>query len=152
MPNDTRIKLEQFIQRLKPIDLLNQARAVVFNRACGGLDVADGDDGIGDDDGMQAWETAKRLALEIGRSIADDAKTRAEFLPEVLVVEPRTHRAFHFGCGLAEGAGELDVIWLELITAYEAAEHKTRDAAVLGGFLFAAHKCDQCFTSRALRT
>jgi hypothetical protein len=56
MPSDVKAELEQLIDRLKPSDLLNQARAVVLNRmpGGGGWDFADGED----DDGKasDAWK------------------------------------------------------------------------------------------------
>ena len=39
-----RTRLEHLIDRLKPVDLLNRARAVILNRANGGWDYADGED------------------------------------------------------------------------------------------------------------
>ncbi len=85
MPADVRTRLEQLIERLKPSDLLNQARAVVLNRmqGGGGLDFADGEDDEGD--AQKAYEKADRMAQEVGRALAHDAATRAEFLSEALI-------------------------------------------------------------------
>jgi len=149
MPNDIRAKLEQIINRLKPSDLLNQARAVVLNRmpGGGGWDFADGEDGEGDP--SKGWEKADRMAQEVGRWLASDAEVRAEFLTELLA-QPQALRAFECGRGLAEGADDLNAIWLELATAYRAAESGMRNAIVLGGFICEAHQRDQSFTSAAL--
>ena len=149
MSEDVRMKLEQIIDRLKPSDLLNQARAVVLNRmfGVGGWDFADGEDDEGD--ASKAWEKADRMAEEVGRSLASEPAIRAEFLAEVLA-RPQALRALEFGRGLAEGANDLNGMWRELATAYEVAESGTRDARVLGGFLFAAHQRDPGFSSTAL--
>ena len=49
MDADVKATLEAIIQRLKPSDLLHQARAVVINRASGGWDIAvDGEPDDGD--------------------------------------------------------------------------------------------------------
>lgn len=149
MSEDVRAKLEQIIDRLKPSDLLNRARAVVLNRmpGGGGWDFADGENGEGD--ASEAWKKADKMAQQVGRLLASDAATRTEFLAELLA-QPHPMRAFECGRGLAEGADDLNVIWLELATAYAVANSRTRDARVLGGFIGEAHQRNQSFTSAAL--
>ena len=149
MPKDVRAKLEQVIDRLKPSDLLNRARAVVLNRmpGGGGWDFADGEDDEGDP--IKAYEKADRMAQDVGCALAKDAAVRAEFLEELLL---QTHamRAFECGRGLAEGADDLNEIWFELVAAYAAAQSAARNAGVLGGFICEAHQRDQSFTAAAL--
>jgi hypothetical protein len=149
MPEEVRAKLEQIIDRLKPSDLLNQARAVVINRMPGGAgwNFADGEDDDGD--ASKAWEKVDRMAQEVGRLMVSDATIREEFLAELLVT-PHAMRAFEFGRGLAEGAEDLNAIWRELTTAYGAADSKTRNATALGGFIYGSHQRNQSFTSAAL--
>jgi len=149
MPEDVRAKLEQIIDRVKPSDLLNRARAVVLNRmpGGGGWDFADGEDDEGD--ASEASKKVDKMAQQVGRWLASDAAIRAEFLAELLA-QPHPMRAFECGRGLAEGADDLNVIWLELATAHAAAEYRTRDARVLGGFICEAHQRDQSFTSATL--
>jgi hypothetical protein len=149
MPGDVKAKLEQIINRLKPSDLLNPARAVVLNRmpGVGGWDFADGEDDDGDP--TKAWEKADRMAQEVGSWLTSDAAIRAEFLAE-LMAQPQALRAPECGRGLAEGADDLDALWFELAAAYRAAEFGARNARVLGGFLHEAHQRDQSFTSTAL--
>ncbi|MGH7982757.1 MAG: hypothetical protein ACREFF_06380 [Candidatus Udaeobacter sp.] len=150
MPEDVQSKLKLIIDRLKPTDLLNRARAVVGNRMPGGgWDFIDGEDDEGDK--STAYEKADRMAQEVGRCLAGAAAVRAEFLAELLV-QPHAIRAFECGRGLAQGADDLNEIWLELATAYAAAECQTRNATVLGGFLCEAHRRDQSFTAAALET
>lgn len=147
MREDVRAELEQMIDRLKPADLLNQARAVILNRMPGGgLDFADGEDYKGRP--SDAWKKADNIAQEIGVWLAADAATRAEFLPEVLA-HPHPMRALKCGQGLAEGADDLSAIWLELAASY-ASESATRDPRLLGGFICGANQHDPSFTSAAL--
>jgi len=149
MPEDVRVKLEQIINRLKPSDLLNQARAVVLNRVPGGggWDFADGEDDEGD--ASEAWKKADKMAQQVGRWLASDAAIRTEFLAELLA-QPHPMRAFECGRGLAEGADDLNAVWLELAAIYAAAGSATRDARLLGGFICGAHQRDTSFTSAAL--
>ncbi|HZS18071.1 MAG TPA: hypothetical protein VFA51_09090 [Candidatus Udaeobacter sp.] len=148
MPEDVRAKLEQIINRLKPANLLNRARAVVLNRmpGGGGWDFAEGED---DGDTSEAWKRADKMAHEVGRELASDAATRAEFLAELLA-HPHPMRPFECGRGLAQGADNLSVIWRELAAAYAAADSATRDARILGGFISEANRRDQTLTSTGL--
>jgi hypothetical protein len=147
MPRDVRSKLEEIIERLKSLDLLNEARAIILHRAGSGWDFYDGED---DEEGvMKPWEKARRMAQEIGSALAKDAATRAAFLKELLA-NPRAERAFECGGGLAQGAEELEAIWFEITSAYATAEPQTRNAMVLSGFISQARGRDQYFASQAL--
>jgi hypothetical protein len=101
-----RIQLEQFVERLKPTDLLNRARAVVLNRMSGGggWDFTDGE--TEDEEPVHAWKRAERMAQEIGRALAQDAAVRAEFFIDLLA-EPQAQRAFQCGLGLSLLEGKL---------------------------------------------
>jgi hypothetical protein len=147
MDGSVKASLEAIIQRLKPSDLLHQARAVVLNRASGGWDVADceSDDG----DVMRPWHRASELAREVGRSLAKDAETRREFVGELLA-ERYPQRAFECGQGLAEGADELRALWQELTARFASADPKMRNATVLGGFIHQANQLDPEFVQEAL--
>lgn len=147
MPEDVKIRLETIIQRLKPSDLLHQARAVVLNRANGGWDVADGEPDDGDV--MRPWHNASEMAQGVGRSLASDPKTRREFLPELLA-ERNPQRAFECGKGLAEDAPDLPAMWRELVRYFTAADPTMRNATVLGGFVYQANQRDAMFTARVL--
>jgi hypothetical protein len=147
MDPDVKASLEAIIHRLKPSDLLHQARAVVLNRASGGWDVADcePDDG----DVMRPWHKASQLAQEVGRSLAKDIETRREFIGELLA-ERHPSRAFECGRGLAEGASELGPLWQELVARFAGADPKVRNATILGGFIRQAHDRDPDFMRTAL--
>lgn len=146
MTEEVRARLKRIIKLLKPTDLLHHARAVILNRT-GAWDVADGEED--DDDATRSWKKADDLAQAAGRTLANDAVVRAEFLKELLV-EPQARRAFECGRGLAEGTSDLAGMWSELSTAYGAADPKTRNATVLGGFLYQAHQGDRGFASLAV--
>ncbi|WP_019919204.1 hypothetical protein [Methyloversatilis discipulorum] len=147
MPERVRMRLETIIERLKPLDLLNRARAIVFNRASGGWDITDceSDDG----DVMKPWRRAAEMARDVGRQLANDRETRASFLTE-LMTEPRAERVFECGLGLAEGASDLAAIWRELAGCFETAEPNGRNATVLGGFIYEAHRRDSDFGEACL--
>ncbi len=149
MPDSVRKRIEVIIQRLKPSDLLHQARAVVFNHASAGWDVADGEPEDGDV--MKPWHKASQMAQDVGRQLAQDPETRKEFLTE-LMAEPQAHRAFECGVGLAKGATDLGEMWRDLTGHFEAADSRRRKATVLGGFIHEAHKRDPAFVLQMLET
>ena len=147
MDADVKTSLEAIIRRLKPSDLLHQARAVVLNRASGDWDAADCE--LDGEDGMRGWHKAANLAREIGIKLVGDEETRREFVVEMLG-ERNPYRAFECGQGLAQGAADLDALWQEITASYAAADPKERNATVLGGFICEAHQRDPDFTRRAL--
>lgn len=147
MPEIVRKRLEAIIQRLKPSDLLHQARAVVLNRSIGGWEVADGEPDDGDV--MKPWHRAALMAQDIGRQLAQDSGTRAEFLTE-LMAEPHAQRGIECGRGLAEGMSDLAEIWRDLVSYFEATEPKNRNVAVLGGFILEAYQRDVGFVETSL--
>lgn len=147
MADATRKKLESIIQKLRPCDLLHQARAIVLNRSIGGWDVADSEPDEGDVG--KAWHRASLMAVDIGRQLAQDAEVRGRFLPE-LMAERQAYRAFECGRGLALGAANLGVMWRDLIDNFEAADPSCRGATVLGGFINEAFRMEPDFALRAV--
>jgi hypothetical protein len=147
MPDDARKRLESIIERLKPNDLLNQARAVILYRGNGDYDFADGE--AGENDAVAQWHRASRLAQDLGRLLANDDVTRRAFLPE-LIANSYAVRAFECGRGLAEGAAGLAEIWVEMTELFGAADTLQRDARVLGGFIHEAKQRDVDFVCSAL--
>lgn len=147
MPDEVRARLTALIDRLKPTDLLHQARAVVLGRSSFGWDVADGD--ADDGDVMKPYERASQLAKEIGTALAHDPETRAAFIAELLV-EQHPQRAYECGIGLSDGAADLDAMWRELLGLFSVADVDSRNATVLGGFIHGAHSRDSAFADAAL--
>lgn len=147
MPDDVRGRLVALIERLKPTDLLHQARAVVLGRGGFEWDVADGEPDDGDV--MKPYERASQSAKEIGTALANDVETRNIFVAELLL-EPQPQRAFECGIGLSDGSVDLAAMWQELIDLYAAADPDRRNATVLGGFIHGAHERDARFADGAL--
>ncbi len=149
MPPEFRARLEALIDRLKPTDLLNRARAAVLGRGADGWDIGDGE--ADDGSGMRPWDKASQMAQEIGHELAQDPVAREVFLAELLVTEDQ-QRAFECGIGLAEGASDLDELWTILLSDFEKADETKRNATVIGGFLKRSHERDQVFSDRALES
>ncbi|MFJ1300676.1 hypothetical protein ACILG0_11960 [Pseudomonadota bacterium AL_CKDN230030165-1A_HGKHYDSX7] len=147
MPDEVRARLVALIERLKPADLLHQARAVVLRRSSFDWDMADGDADEGDV--IKPYERASLLAKEIGTALAREPETRAVFIAELLV-EQNPQRAYECGIGLSDGAADLDAMWRELLDLFSAAEADNRNATVLGGFIHGAHAKDSAFVNATL--
>jgi hypothetical protein len=130
MPEDVKARLDTIIERLKPADLLNRARAVVLTRSGGGYDIADSEH----EDAMTSWQLAAQQAVDLGKAFAGEPELLAEFLPE-LFAERSPQRAWEFGKGLAEGSSDAPALWAGLVAAYEAMPVEARNPTVLGGFL-----------------
>jgi len=152
LSDSVREELKRLIDRVKPTDLLNQARAIVINRRPdgGGYDIEDGEDY--DDDGVKPRERADRMAQKIGRALAQDAEVRAQLLSE-LMIAPHVTRALNFASGLVEGATDLCAMWDELATTAEHSGTTSSNAhQILAGFLLAARKHDESFAISALES
>jgi len=133
MPDAIKARLHTIVERLKPTDMLNRARATVLTRSGGGFDLLDGDVSSP----STAWRLAGQQAVDLGKAFANDPETLAAFLPE-LFAEHNPHRAFEFGKGLAEGAEVVPDLWDTLLDAFNKMPADGRNATVLGGFLHGA--------------
>lgn len=147
MPPAWRERLEALIDRLKPTDLLHRARAAVLSRGADGWDISDGE--ADDGKGMHPWEKAALMAQDVGRELAHDPAAREAFMAELMVAGDQ-QRAFECGMGLAEGAADLNEIWVLLLSDFEKADVARRNTTVLGGFLRRSHELDPAFAQRAL--
>ncbi|MFT3782673.1 MAG: hypothetical protein QM790_11720 [Nibricoccus sp.] len=147
MPEEIRFRLAQIINRLKPTDLLHQARAIVLGHLNAGWDFEDGEEGDGNT--TRPWEKASKMAQEMGKSLVNETAIHTQFIAELLVAQ-QSERAFECGRGLAEGATDIKKMWCELATAYQVAEPSKRDATVLGGFIYQAHQRDSSVVSHLL--
>ncbi|MGC3991796.1 MAG: hypothetical protein QM796_19305 [Chthoniobacteraceae bacterium] len=135
MPEEVRGRLISLVDRLKPSNLLDEARAYVLNRHPSGLDVSDGEEDNGDPE--KSWIKLNKKAQSLGRVLANHDTTRLQFLDE-LISSQHSIRAFVFGVGLGEGVIDFWQMWTEIRRAFCKADPKARDATVMGGFLCGA--------------
>lgn len=130
---DGRQDLEALIDRLKPVGLIERARAVVLSRGSVGFDVTDGDE-----DPLKAYHRAHEVALELGRAMAADRDALSAFLAEVS--SRQAMRAFEFGRGLGRGTEDVDATWSLLVEAFRSADANLRNPSVMGGFVAEFYK------------
>jgi len=130
MPGEIRARLVGIVERLKPTDLLNRARAIVLARSGGEFASPEGVVSSP----SEAWRLADQQAVDLGRAFANEPETLATFLPE-LYAERTPYRAFHFGKGLAEGAADVAELWGTLLEAFKGMPADGRNARTLGGYI-----------------
>jgi len=150
MPDDIRQQLERIIDRLKPVELVDRARSLIFEWSKGGYDVAD----VEQDDACtanfkNAYDRASEAAVAIGKAVASSPSDLQILLPEISSARP-LRRADEFGRGLAQGSLDLGEMWSALKAAYAAAAADRRNPTMMGGFLTEAHARDPNFVALAL--
>lgn len=126
----TRSRLINLERALQPSTLVEQTRAIVLTAHSSGLDITDGDDSTS---AVDSYQNADNRAIELGQKVAKDHEAFEELLPSL--VENNQGRYWKFGYGLAQGAVSPDEMWLKLVTAFKAADPKSRNIQVLNGFL-----------------
>jgi len=145
MRADSRKRLLAIIDRLKPSDLLTQARAFVLTPNVGGVEIIDGET----EDLSTAWTKVADRTTELGETFAIDETLLRTFLPEVFA-EPSAMRASAFGKGLATGAEDVAHVWSMLHEVLTEMPKDARNVTVLGGFLSGAAGRDPKFAMGVL--
>ena len=94
---------------LRPVDIIQKVRSIVFTHSVSGIDLEDfgGDDG----DIETAHERINDLAKELGKAVAADEKCFNELLPEMI---SEKGQLWIFGHGLAEGTADPETIYARL--------------------------------------
>jgi hypothetical protein len=150
MPTEIREQLERIIDRLKPVDLIERARALVLESSNSEYDVVDGEeDDASTGNFHDAYQRASEATVDIGKAIASSPSDLHILLPEISAAR-QPPRAYEFGRGLAQGSLDLGEMWSALKAAYAATATERRNPTMMGGFLNEAHVRDPIFAARAL--
>ena len=131
MDQKTLVKLKQLSQRLKPINLLEQARTYVFVDGHLGLDLEDDFDE--NEDATEHWKRVQNTTRQIGVAVAKDMVVFGELLPDLV---SNYHDRLHiFGEGLADGCDDRKNMWQMLYEQIEITPTERRQIVVMLGFL-----------------
>lgn len=150
MPAEIREQLERIIDRLKPVDLLDRARALVLEWSNTGFDLVDGEEDEASTSKFQdAYHRALEAAVDIGKAVASSPGDLHILLPEISSAR-QAPRAYQFGRGLARGSLDLGEMWSTLKSAYAGAPPEPRDPAMMAGFLNETYARDPDFAALAL--
>ena len=133
-----RERISAIAEMLKPADPLNVARAYVIDGPGSGIDLLEFE--VEDRNFAATTQRLNDRAQEIGREMADNPAMLGQFLQEVSQAE-NPMRAYYFGIGLAESK-PLAEVWRRLVEAFKQAPEGQRNATLLGGFVWHAHRAD----------
>jgi hypothetical protein len=140
-------KLVAIKNALRPADLVQKVRAVVFSSRVQGIDLDEFEDHSTEDITTRMART-EALAQELGKAVASDEAVFAELLPELVTSDGRL--LWWFGQGLVDGASDLVGMWQRLVTALAATEEAARRPQVLRGFLFELRTTDPALATALL--
>lgn len=131
MAQEALLKLKQLAQSLRPVRLLEQARAYALTN--GDLDFGLADDFNKDDDPLAQWEWVQSKTRQIGVAVAQDKAVFEELLPEL--VSNYYPRLWVFGEGLGEGCEDQRSMWQMLYAQMAQTLPEKRQITVMLGFL-----------------
>jgi hypothetical protein len=120
---------------LRPRDLLQKVRSVVFSTRSQGIELDDFEDHSTEDISTRIART-EALARDLGKAVAKEDKVLDELLPEVVRSDGRL---WSFGQGLLDGSLDAVAMWNRLVTALTATEDGLQKPQVLEGFLHQVH-------------
>ena len=143
MSDDRRAKLEALIALLRPSDLIERIRAVVFTEHVGAFDL----DPPTDPDDDSVYERAQQRAQELGELTGSDEATLAILLPELVRAKGWL---WMFGKGLALTTPDPAALWKQLVAELEATPERQRQALVLSGALHGIHQHNSTLANRLL--
>ncbi|HTM35323.1 MAG TPA: hypothetical protein VL156_01130 [Terriglobales bacterium] len=116
---------------LRPTDLLQKVRSVVFSTRWQGIGLDDFADHTTEDIGTRMART-EALARDLGKAVATEEKVLDELLPEVVASDGRL---WSFGQGLLDATTDAGMMWSRLVTALTATDESLRKPQALRGFL-----------------
>lgn len=139
-------RLSSLEELLRPKDLVQKVRSMVFSKRITGAKISefwDGDLGGGPTDFDRLFNIAKKL----GAVVASDAAAFEELLPEMVTLDVSGNgRVWHLGSGMFDGEGDSRAKWDRLVAQLAATPEDQRNIEVLRGFLAAAQEKDPAVT------
>jgi hypothetical protein len=136
-------RLRNLERALRPKDLVEQVRAVVFPSSMRySLDTIDESDDV-----SPGVDQGQALARNLGRTVAVEPKVLQTLLPDLVIGDGLR---WYFGAGLAEGAQDVQSAWDVLTAGFERASETDRRSIVLCGFLHGLYGLDAKHTGAIL--
>ncbi len=124
-------RLKKLAQKLKPTNLLDQARAYVLTTERLNFDIEDDFDE--NENASEQWKRVQDATRRIGTSVGQDMAVFQKLLPEL--VSNHHYRSFVFGEGLADGCEDRKGMWQAFHKQIEDTSPEKRQLAVMLGFL-----------------
>lgn len=134
MPENMRSRLQGIEFKLRPTNLLDEARVFAFSKAWSNLDPADGEDDDPPEELGSRYQRTDERTVEIGCAVASDPEILKKILPD-LVRGKETGRRNVFGVGLANGTKDLSALLSSLGEAISSTPEEERNIDALRGIL-----------------
>ena len=112
-------QLKAIEAQLRPADLLQKVRSVVFSTRLQGVDLDAYDEDDSTEDIGTRMARTEVLARDLGKTVASEEAALQELLPELVSNEGRL---WSFGQGLFDGAADAQTMWDRLVAALAATE------------------------------
>lgn len=141
MPEFIRSRLQKIEVKLRPNNLIDEARIYAFSKAWSDLDPADGEEEDPSERLGSRYQRTDEKTVEIGCAVASDPEILNAILPE-LIRGQETGRRNLFGMGLANGTKDLSALLSSLVKAISTIPVNERNIDVLRGILYQAIKLD----------
>jgi hypothetical protein len=135
---ETSARLTSLEELLRPKNLVQEVRSIVFSSLSVALDL--GPRNGGTDDTEAAIDRMGIIVQDLGKAVAVDDQSYSELLPELVVTGEG--QLWNFGQGLAEGTKDGRATWNQLVTQLAATPREKQNVQVFGGFLNALHMRD----------
>ena len=136
MPPDLFSRLQELEVLLKPVNLLELARAYAFSDIHHSFDMIDVEtDENENDEYDKKYAQLEQILLQIGREVAADEAVFNTLLPELVTVDVSGSGLLIFARGLAEGCGEPLAMWDKFRNQLSMVAASQRKDIVLSGFL-----------------
>jgi hypothetical protein len=126
-----RLELIALETALRPADLVQKVRAIVFSAHGEGVDFEDFEDHSTEDIGRRMART-EAVAQDLGKAVATESEILTALLPEIVSSDGRL---WSFGQGLVVGASDRHKMWRRLVSTLGATEESARKPQVLLGFM-----------------
>lgn len=131
---EAKARLVELEKELRPRDLLQKVRSIVFSQTSRGIDFNDYEER--EEDGTD-WERTGALVEQLGVEVINDADAFKSLLPEVL---GGSGRLYEFGMGFGSGTVASCAHWQLLREGLARAPEEKRNVRVLVGFLHGLSK------------
>jgi hypothetical protein len=140
-------QLKAIEEQLRPVDLPQQVRSIVFSTRLQGIDLDAYDEDDSTEDMATRMARTEALARDLGKTVAREEATLQELLPELVSSEGRL---WQFGRGLFDGAPDAETMWDRLVAALTATEEGSRRPQALLGFLHELHATNPALAGELL--
>lgn len=148
MPPEIAERLAALDAEIRPSNLVDRIRTIVFSKRGGSLNLdLDDLDEEEPTDYSAAFARMDTVVEDLGRAAADDSEVFGALLPELVGGEGKL---WGFGRGLAQGTCEPKSLWSALTRQLAATPRDQQNIQVLCGILAALNQQDTALVSRLL--